>query len=104
MQAFRFGSFSLGPMALVLAGSLLVGCSTDTTAERARDDAGADGKGDAGPGSGGRIYASVAGTNEVLVLDDSSHEQLSSIKVGEGPAIILATPDFSKLYTANWTD
>lgn len=53
---------------------------------------------------GARIYATVAGTHEVLVLDDDTHQLLSTIEVGEGPAIILATPDNQKLYTANWAD
>lgn len=53
---------------------------------------------------GGRIYASVSGAAEVVVLDDATHAQLASIPVGKGPAIILATSDYAKLYTANWGD
>jgi YVTN family beta-propeller protein len=52
----------------------------------------------------GRIYATVSKPGEVVVLDDETHELVRTIKVGAGPAIILATPDRKKLYTANWAD
>jgi YVTN family beta-propeller protein len=55
-------------------------------------------------GPSGRIYASVAGSHEVLVIDDQSHEIVSSIPVGDGPAILVGTPDQKKLYSANWRD
>lgn len=53
---------------------------------------------------GGRIYAAVSGSDEVVVLDDVTHEVITSIAVGEGPAILLHTPDYKKLYSANWQD
>jgi YVTN family beta-propeller protein len=51
---------------------------------------------------GARIYATVSGTDEVVMLDDVTHAVVGSIPVGEGPAILLHTPDFKKLYSANW--
>jgi YVTN family beta-propeller protein len=50
------------------------------------------------------VYATVSKNNEVLVIDSASHAVLRSIPVGRGPAIILASPDKRKLYTANWAD
>lgn len=84
--------------ALVLCSLLAVttaACSDD--ADPAEPDASA-------PTSTARIYATVAADHEVLVIDDASHEVLSQIPVGKGPAILLATPDQKKLYTANWAD
>lgn len=52
----------------------------------------------------GRIYVAISGNNEIAVIDDKCQKIISTIAVGTGPAIVLATPDFSKLYTANWTD
>jgi YVTN family beta-propeller protein len=49
-----------------------------------------------------RIYVTLAGKDEVLVLDEHTHETLGHIPVGKGPAILLATPDGKQLYTANW--
>lgn len=51
-----------------------------------------------------RLYVTVSGTAEVLVLDGESLEQIESISVGQGPAILLNTPNNQKLYTANWAD
>lgn len=52
----------------------------------------------------GRIFASVSGAGEVVVLDGTSHEQLATIGVGKGPAILVGTHDRSKVYAANWGD
>lgn len=46
----------------------------------------------------------IAGDSEVVVIDARRGEVLAHIPVGAGPAIVLATPDESKLYTANWGD
>ena len=51
---------------------------------------------------GNRIYVTLAGDHEVVVIDEDSEQIVSRISVGEGPAIILKTPDDQKLYTANW--
>lgn len=50
------------------------------------------------------IYVTVAGDNEIVVIDERREAIISHIPVGAGPSIILATPDESKLYTANWGD
>ena len=52
----------------------------------------------------GRIFASVSAAGEVVVLDEQSHMQLGAIPVGKGPAIVVGTPDRSKIYSANWGD
>jgi len=53
---------------------------------------------------GARIYATISGNDEVTVIDDVSHEVLKSIQVGKGPAILLHSPDYKTLYSANWQD
>ncbi len=53
---------------------------------------------------GSRIFVSVAGDDEVVEIDEKKGAVVSHIPVGKGPAIILATPDGAKLYTANWGD
>jgi len=88
-------------MLLASAGALALACSDSN---RVSD---ADTSNDESPAAthdGARIYASVSGSGEVVMLDDTSHEQLASIPVGKGPAIILATPSYDKLFTANWGD
>jgi YVTN family beta-propeller protein len=61
---------------------------------------------DAGGGSAapqtGRLYVTVAGEDEVIVIDEESQEIVRHIPVGAGPAIIVATPDHEQVYTANW--
>jgi YVTN family beta-propeller protein len=47
---------------------------------------------------------SVYGDDEITVIDQATHEIVSHIKVGKGPAILLATPDNKKIYSANWSD
>lgn len=54
--------------------------------------------------AGARIYASVSGAGEVVVLDEESHAEVAKIPVGKGPAILINTPDHAKVYTANWGD
>lgn len=63
-----------------------------------------DGAVDSSIGNGPLIYATISGDHEVLVIDEQSLTVLSHIPVGEGPAILLATPNSEKLYTANWAD
>ncbi|MGH7436051.1 MAG: hypothetical protein ACRENE_10295 [Polyangiaceae bacterium] len=52
----------------------------------------------------GTIYVSMYGDDEITVIDQATHAIKSHIKVGKGPAVLLATPDKKKLYTANWSD
>jgi YVTN family beta-propeller protein len=52
----------------------------------------------------GQMYVAIAGDNEVIIIDEATYKIVSHIPVGVGPAIILSTPDHSKLLTANWTD
>lgn len=91
--------------ALLIGLALVAGASSACSSHDGRD---ADA--DAGGNSGGngdehdRFYVTMAGTNEVWSFDDETHEVLSKISVGQGPAIVLATPDHKQLYTANWAD
>ncbi len=68
------------------------------------DAAAADGGGDAGAAPSARVYVSVAADNQVAVIDEQRQKLLKKVDVGMGPAILLATPDQKKLYTANWAD
>jgi len=54
--------------------------------------------------SGVHIYATVSGAHELAVIDEGSRDIVDRIPVGQGPAILLATPGEEKLYTANWRD
>jgi YVTN family beta-propeller protein len=76
-------------LSMFLSLLAVIGCSDDTTTQTKR---------------GARLYATVSGTAEVLVIDEASHALLDTIPVGKGPAIIASTPDHKKLYTANWAD
>ncbi|MDB4988270.1 MAG: hypothetical protein JWN04_3448 [Myxococcaceae bacterium] len=71
---------------------LTLGCSTDTSDHSANIS------------SHARIFATVSATSELLVLDEVSHEQLASVSIGHGPAIVLSTPNREQLFTANWAD
>lgn len=51
-----------------------------------------------------QLYVTVAGDSKVLVIDAQQGEVVDQIPVGAGPAIIIATPDGKKTYTANWGD
>jgi len=55
-------------------------------------------------GPPGTIYVSMYGDNEIIVMDQATYTITNHIPVGEGPAVLLATPDNTKLYTANWSD
>jgi len=50
------------------------------------------------------LMATIAGENQVVVIDDAAAKTIATINVGAGPAIIIATPDNRKAYTANWGD
>lgn len=52
----------------------------------------------------GYIYVTLAKDGQVAVIDEAAEEVVKTIDVGAGPAIIIATPDNSKVYTANWGD
>ena len=98
-------------LCLVAASALACASEDDPQPEPSAGMGGSDapdagGLADAGGGqpSGVHIYASVSGTHEVVVIDEGSSEIVDRIAVGEGPAILLATPFAEKLYTANWRD
>ena len=78
---------------------LLSSCSESSSKPKPVQDAGASASAETG-----RIFASVSGAGEVVVLDEQSHEQRATIPVGEGPAILVGTPERSKIYAANWGD
>lgn len=59
---------------------------------------------DLSPNEAVRVYATVSGDHSITVSDEDLSEVLGTIPVGEGPAIILATPGTKKLYTANWAN
>lgn len=50
------------------------------------------------------LYATISKRAEVWAVQAGSGEVRERYPVGMGPAIILATPDGQKLYTANWAD
>ena len=56
------------------------------------------------PLSSSKIYVSVYADSEITEIDGASYAIVGHIPVGRGPAILLETPDHSKLYTANWAD
>jgi YVTN family beta-propeller protein len=92
-----------------LAGcALLAGCAATTDDEETDDGASADaftGQPSADASSGDtvrRIYATVAASQQVVVIDEQSHEILHTLEVGQGPAILISTPDGKKLYAACW--
>jgi YVTN family beta-propeller protein len=74
---------------------MTAGCSGAVAGNNA--DAGA-----AGPP--GTIYVSMYGDNEITVFDQPTLRVTGHIPVGMGPAVLLATADNKKLYTANWSD
>jgi YVTN family beta-propeller protein len=55
-------------------------------------------------GPPGTIYVSMYGDDDITVIDQATHAIVKEIPVGKGPAVLLATPDSKKLYTANWSD
>jgi YVTN family beta-propeller protein len=84
--------------ALCTASCALLACSSSAS------DAGRDGGGEAAAGPPGTIYVTMYGDDEITAFDQPTFAVLSHIKVGKGPAILLATADGKKLYTANWLD
>jgi YVTN family beta-propeller protein len=93
---------SLPWLACVSLAAMLSGCSKDDAAT-ARDRGDAAHGGDASA-AGDRIYATMMGADEVVAIDGASRTIGAHIPVGSSPAILLGTPDRSKLYTANWGD
>ena len=87
-------------IALLCALLAAAACSSSSDTTQVGNDAGQK----PSARSSDRIYVTVAADNEVLVVDEPSHTVHGKIKVGHGPAIILATPDYEKLYTANWAN
>ena len=55
-------------------------------------------------GPPGTLYVTMYGDNEITVFDQATLAVTGHIPVGQGPAVLLATPDNKKLYTANWSD
>jgi YVTN family beta-propeller protein len=55
-------------------------------------------------GPPGTIYVSMYGDDNVTAFDQVTHAVLKKYAVGKGPAVLVATPDGQKLYTANWSD
>lgn len=51
-----------------------------------------------------KLYISQHGDDNIAVLDGTTYDVTDHIPVGQGPAILLDTPDHKKLYTANWVD
>lgn len=91
-----FASHSLSWTSLALVGTLAsTGCSSSSAAGAAVDG---------GPDvpHGPKIYVAMYGDNEITVIDQASSAIVDHIPVGAGPAVLLETPDGSKLYTANW--
>jgi YVTN family beta-propeller protein len=82
--------------------SLGWGCTSDGGS--ARDAADAGGRTPEGGTRTERVYVTMNGDDEVTVLDPVTRNVTGHIPVGKFPAILLATPDGSKLYTANWGD
>lgn len=54
--------------------------------------------------AGNQLWVTVAGDNEVVVINEESAEVVANIRVGSGPAVAIKTPDDGKVYTANWGD
>lgn len=50
------------------------------------------------------IYVTLARDGQVAVIDEATEKVVKTVDVGAGPAIIIATPDNRKVYTANWGD
>jgi len=81
--------------------AVVVGCSDSPADSENPTDSGTDTIEAAGSA---RIYASMAATNKVIVIDEARQSIVSEIPVGKGPAILVATPDQKKIYSANWAD
>jgi YVTN family beta-propeller protein len=59
-----------------------------------------------GGSTGAKAYVTVYGLDEIAVIDTASRAVVDHIALGSGrgPAILLKTPDGSKLYAADWKD
>jgi YVTN family beta-propeller protein len=79
-------------LAALASVALLTGCSGAVASNK---DAGA---------TSGTLYVSMYGDNEITVFDQATLTVTGHIAVGQGPAVLVATPDDKKLYTANWGD
>ncbi|HEY6557798.1 MAG TPA: hypothetical protein VI072_11010 [Polyangiaceae bacterium] len=53
-------------------------------------------------GKSTKVYVSLHGDDAITVLDGTTHAVVDTISVGQGPAILVETPDHKKLYSANW--
>jgi YVTN family beta-propeller protein len=83
---------------VLLAGfavAFVVGCGSDKSSGASSSTPGA---------VTGHVYVSMTGDNEIIVIDPATRAITGHIPVGVNPAILLATPDYEKLYTANWGD
>ncbi len=101
---------------LGMAMGVSTGCSSggevvnplpvDAGSDARGGDSGADAKaGDSSAGTeNGRLYVTMMGADEITVIDEASGTVSDHIPVGKSPAILLATPDHTKLYSANWGD
>jgi YVTN family beta-propeller protein len=54
-------------------------------------------------GPPGTIYVSMYGDDDITVIDQATHAIVKTIPIGKGPAVMVATPDNKKLYTADWS-
>jgi YVTN family beta-propeller protein len=98
LARFRPQGLVCAVAAVAAAAALSSGCSSSS-------GGGSAGAPEAGPlGPPGKIYVSMYGDNEITVFDEATRAVLSHIPVGKGPAVLLATPDNKKLYSANWLD
>jgi YVTN family beta-propeller protein len=83
---------------VLLAGfavAFVVGCGSDKSSGASSSTPGA---------VTGHVYVSMTGDNEIIVIDPATRAITGHIPVGVNPAILLATSDYEKLYTANWGD
>ncbi len=87
---------------LAFASPLLALLACGSSPSRAASDGGAGGP----SGLTGTIYVSMYGDDEITVIDQATNAIVQHIPLasGSGPAVMLATPDNKKLYTANWSN
>ncbi len=55
-------------------------------------------------GKSSKVYVTLHGDDAITVLDGTTHAVTETIQVGQGPAILVETPNHEKLYSANWVD
>jgi YVTN family beta-propeller protein len=75
---------------LFVLGAAAAGCGSSSSS------------GPSAPAATGRLYVTVESVPEVSVIDASNGSVTGHVPVDAGPAILIATPDGSKLYSANW--